>query len=150
MRFLNYENYEDHWKNGLFFWWRHNRSRWRHNILIFNGSRDLGLIFQKKKFLGRLDQPAACWISYKTPYFSDFNLGKNPHLRKKITNQTSFPTKSTTLNPMGKSDLVTYRGATIGFLFFSVAISGTNEKSNTFWYRRILRLDTKNFPMSRL
>ena len=83
MRFLIYENYEDLWKIGLFFWWRHNRSRWRHNILVFNGSRDLGLIFQQKKFLGGLDQPAACWISYKTPYFSDFNLWKTPHFKKK-------------------------------------------------------------------
>ena len=119
------------------FWWRHNRSRWRHNILIFNGSRDLGLIFQQKTFLGGLDQPAACWISYKTPYFSDFNLWKNPHLKKKITNQTSFSTKSTTLNPMVKSDMVTSWGGTIGFLFFSVAIaliylgsSGASESTN--------------------
>ena len=29
--------------------------------------------------------------------------------------------KSTTLNPMVKSDLMTYRGETIRFLFFSVA-----------------------------
>ena len=47
---------------------------------------------------------------------------KNPHFKKKSTNQTSFPTKSTTLNPMVKSDLVTSGDGTIRFLFFSVAI----------------------------
>ena len=94
-------------ENWTIFWWRHNRSRWRHNILIFNGSRDLGLIFQQKRFLGGLDQPAACWISYKTPYFSDFNLWKIPHFKNKSINQTSFSIKSTTLNPMVKSDMAT-------------------------------------------
>ena len=126
MRFLIYEIYEDFWKIGLFFWWRHFRSRWRHHSPVFNGSQDLGLIFQQKKFLSWLDQPAACWISYKTPYFSDFNLWKNPHLMKKITNQTSFPTKSTTLNPMIKSDLVTSGDRTIRFLFLSLALFWTS------------------------
>ena len=107
-------------ENWAIFWWRHFRSRWRHHSQVFNGSQDLGFIFQRQKILSGLDQPAACWISYKTLYFSDFNLWKNPHFKKKSTNQTSFSTKSTTLNPMVKSDLVTYGGGTIRFLFLSV------------------------------
>ena len=52
---------------------------------------------------------------------------KNPHFKKKSTNQTSFPTKSTTLNPMVKSDLVTSGDGTIRFLFFSVANMGGSD-----------------------
>ena len=91
-----------------------------------------------KKNLGGLDQPAACWISYKTPYFSDSNLWKNPHFKKKITNQTSFSTKSTTLNPMVKSDLVTYRGGTIRFLFFSVANMIATSMKNLIMINRYI------------
>ena len=75
-----------------------------------------------KKILVGLDQPAACWIYDLTPYFSNFNLWKNLHSKRKSTNQTSFSTKSITLNPMVKSDLVTSCDGTIRFLFFSVAI----------------------------
>ena len=58
---------------------------------------------------------------------------KNPHFKKKSTNQTSFPTKSTTLNPMVKSDLVTSSDGTIRFLFFSVAIELVNRSEDSLF-----------------
>ena len=56
-------------------------------------------------------------------FFDDVISGQDehPHFKKIFTNQTSFSTKSTTLNPMVKSDLVTYGGGTERYLFFSVA-----------------------------
>ena len=74
-----------------------------------------------KKIFDRIG-PTSCllnlWID--TLLFK-FQALKKPTFQEKSTNQTSFSTKSTTLNPMVKSDLVTSSDGTIRFLFFSVA-----------------------------
>ena len=67
MRFLIYEIYEDFWKIGLFFWWRHFRSRWRHHSPVFNGSQDLGLIFQQQNF----------WVDWTNQLLAEF-LTRHP------------------------------------------------------------------------
>ena len=75
----------------------------------------------KKNF--ELIGPTSCLLNFlQDTLLFGFQPRKKPTFKEKITNQTSFPTKSTTLNPMVKSDMVTSWGVTIGFLFFSVAI----------------------------
>ena len=81
----------------------------------------LGWSFEQKNF-GWIG-PTSCLLNlWLDTLLFRFQPLKNPHFKKKSTNQTSFPTKSTTLNPMVKSDLVTSSDGTIRFLFFSVAI----------------------------
>ena len=122
MRFLIYENYEDPWKIWLFFWWRHNRSRWRHNILKFAGVLDFGLIFSKKQSSLKFDIPAACWIKVQAPYFLNSIIEKSTNSKENPQTRPFFFTKSTMLNPMVQSDLVTYRGGTIVILFLQATI----------------------------
>ena len=91
MRFLIYENYEDPWKIGLFFWWRHNRSRWRHNILKFAGVLDFGLIFSKKQSSLKFDIPAACWIKVQAPYFLNSIIEKSTNSKENPQTRPFFP-----------------------------------------------------------
>ena len=91
MRFLIYENYEDPWKIWLFFWWRHNRSRWRHNILKFAGVLDFGLIFSKKQSSLKFDIPAACWIKEQAPYFLNSIIEKSTNSKENPQTRSIFP-----------------------------------------------------------
>ena len=98
-------------ENWIICRWRYIRSRWHHRTPVLS----------KQKLVG-LDQPAACW-SYKYtcrhPTFK-FQPLKNLHSKRKFTNQNCFPRliKSTTLNLMVKSDLVTSGDGTIRFFIF--------------------------------
>ena len=92
---------------------------------IFNGSQDLGLIFQIKKILIGLYQPAAWPYEIDTLFFKGSTpLGAvQTHIPREIHQpkfvyQTLFSTKSTTLNSMVKSDLVTSSDGTIRFFLF--------------------------------
>ena len=57
------------------------------------------------KHIADLRQPRSRHTFFH-PFFR-FQAMKNPKFKEKSTNQNSFSTKSTTLNPMVKSDLVT-------------------------------------------
>ena len=75
-----------------------------------------------KKIFDRIG-PTSCLLNlWLDTLLFKFQALKKPTFQEKSTNQTSFSTKSTTLNPMVKSDLVTSSDGTIRFLFFSVAI----------------------------
>ena len=69
-------------KNLTIFWWRHNRSRWRHNILKFAGVLDFGLIFSKKQSSLKFDIPAACWIKVQAPYFLNSIIEKSTNSKE--------------------------------------------------------------------
>ena len=74
-----------------------------------------------KKIFDRIG-PTSCLLNlWLDTLLFKFQALKKPTFQEKSTNQTSFSTKSTTLNPMVKSDLVTSSDGTIRFLFFSVA-----------------------------
>ena len=63
-------------------------------------------------------QPTSCLLNFHTcTLLFDFKLEKPLQSKRKSINQTLFSTKSTTLNPMVKSDLATYRGVTMPYLF---------------------------------
>ena len=69
-------------ENWTIFWWRHNRSRWRHKILKFVGVLDFGLIFSKKQSSLKFDIPAACWIKVQAPYFLNSIIEKSTNSKE--------------------------------------------------------------------
>ena len=69
-------------ENWTIFWWRHNRSRWRHNILKFVGLVDFELIFSKKQSSSKFDIPAACWIKEQAPYFLNSIIEKSTNSKE--------------------------------------------------------------------
>ena len=80
-------------------------------------------------------QPTSCLLNFHTcTLLFDFKLEKPLQSKRKSINQTLFSTKSTTLNPMVKSDLATYRGVTMPNLFLqaTIQISLENTKSHHF------------------
>ena len=80
-------------------------------------------LFEKTVVVGI--QPTSCLLNFHTcTLLFDFKLEKPLQSKRKSINQTLFSTKSTTLNPMVKSDLVTYRGVTMPNLFL--------QATNTF------------------
>ena len=73
-------------------------------------------LFEKTVVVGI--QPTSCLLNFHTcTLLFDFKPEKLLQSKRKSINQTLFSTKSTTLNPMVKSDLVTYRGVTMPNLF---------------------------------
>ena len=82
-------------------------------------------LFEKTVVVGI--QPTSCLLNFHTcTLLFDFKLEKPLQSKRKSINQTLFSTKSTTLNPMVKSDLVTYRGVTMPNLF----LQATNNLSS--------------------
>lgn len=72
-------------------------------------------------------QPTSCLLNFHTcTLLFDFKLEKPLQSKRKSINQTLFSTKSTTLNPMVKSDLVTYRGVTMPNLFLQATNRSTH------------------------
>ena len=83
-------------------------------------------LFEKTVVVGI--QPTSCLLNFHTcTLLFDFKPEKLLQSKRKSINQTLFSTKSTTLNPMVKSDLVTYRGVTMPNLFLQATIMVTNE-----------------------
>ena len=70
----------------------------------------------------------ACKNKKKTLF--EFNPRKKHQAKRKSRNQTLLSAKSTSLNPMVKSDLVTYRGVTIPFLFLQATFCPPNNRNN--------------------
>ena len=64
------------------------------------------------------EQAAACWNLYFAPYFLDLKFWKKRIGEHKSINQILFPGKSTTSNPMVKSDSVTSDVGTVPNLIF--------------------------------
>ena len=81
---------------------------------------------------------SSCLLNFgtdMTPYFSGvptfrFQPSKKHQAKRKSINQTLFSTKSTMLNPMVQSHLVTYRGVTVLVLFLHATIDKTIAKNN--------------------
>ena len=85
-------------------------------------------LFEKTVVVGI--QPTSCLLNFHTcTLLFDFKPEKLLQSKRKSINQTLFSTKSTTLNPMVKSDLVTYRGVTMPNLFLQATI----DKSVLIW-----------------
>ena len=67
---------------------------------------------------------SSCLLNFGTDtLLFDFNLEKKHQAKRKSMNQTLFPTKSITLNPMVQSDLVTYMGVTLLILFLKATFA---------------------------
>ena len=109
-------------QNWTIFWWRHNRSRWRHNILKFAGLLDFGLIFSKNSRRWNSTFQLLAELRYRHPTFLIQSSKKAP-IQKKIHKPDLFSTESIMLNPIVQSDLVTYRGVTILILFLQATNS---------------------------
>ena len=85
-------------------------------------------LFEKTVVVGI--QPTSCLLNFHTcTLLFDFKLEKPLQSKRKSINQTLFSTKSTTLNPMVKSDLVTYRGVTMPNLFLQATNTLSFEKT---------------------
>ena len=66
--------------------------------------------------------PTSCLLNFlQDTLLFRFQPRKKPTFQEKNHQPNLVSTKSTTLNPMVKSDLVTYGGGTERYLFFSVA-----------------------------
>ena len=79
-------------------------------------------LFEKTVVVGI--QPTSCLLNFHTcTLLFVFKLEKTLQSKSESINQTLFSTKSTTLNQMVKSDLVTYRGVTMPNLFLQATIS---------------------------
>ena len=90
-------------------------------------------LFEKTVVVGI--QPTSCLLNFHTcTLLFDFKPEKLLQSKRKSINQTLFSTKSTTLNPMVKSDLVTYRGVTMPNLF----LQATNDKKCRIYSSRHL------------
>ena len=98
-------------------------------------------LFEKTVVVGI--QPTSCLLNFHTcTLFFDFKLEKNLQSRRKFINQTLFSTKSTTLNPMVQSDLVTYMGVAALIL----VLQATNMASNGEASERGLRIKLEIGP----
>ena len=85
-------------------------------------------LFEKTVVVGI--QPTSCLLNFHTcTLLFDFKLEKPLQSKRKSINQTLFSTKSTTLNPIVKSDLVTYRGVTMPNLFLQATNMSTMSHS---------------------
>ena len=91
-------------ENRTIFWWRHFRSGWRHQVLIFYGMKGLGLNFKEKNTVIQSDVPGGPHIFPKWPYFSIFVIEKIVKNELFGDIQQLFPTKSISQNPMVISD----------------------------------------------
>ena len=78
-------------ENWSIFWWRHIRSRWRHRTPVFNGSRDLGLIFQQKNFWLDWSNQLLAEFMTRHPTFQISTTVKTYILRKKSSTKPLFP-----------------------------------------------------------
>ena len=100
-------------------------------------------LFEKTVVVGI--QPTSCLLNFHTcTLLFDFKLEKPLQSKRKSINQTLFSTKSTTLNPMVKSDLVTYRGVTMPNLF----LQATNTVYNCIL--SVARAEIPNFTIKTL
>ena len=99
---LKFENSRTHgilWKSSKN-WWRHNRPRWRHRVLIFCASQGLGSkLWMLKKNLN-FDHSVDLCIFCIRPYFSIFNIEKIDENELFETLSRAFLGKSIVLNPM--------------------------------------------------
>ena len=76
-------------ENRSIFWWRHFRSGWRHHGPIFNGSRDLGLIFQLKKF----------WVDWTKQLLAEF-INRHPTFQISTSEKTHISRKNPPTKPL--------------------------------------------------